>query len=199
MEIEIHIRKKLNQHQWKLIANQVKDVAIHNENLCKSITLSFLSRDCLKEADFVFFSYKSVASGRNTSKTYKQYNGLVIIQKAKLSKHLYIDLICANGAGRFLIEQTIDWAKQKNFTHITLSSLANVIGFYRKFGFKNTFNLECVEDEMVSQFAKKYDPQNLSGNTDFLKILIRKRLVKNRECFTMDQCAIDGYWMTLCL
>lgn len=124
---------------------------------------------------------------------------------------VYVDVICAKGAGTALLDEVWKFAVRKGFVYIQLSALPHVINFYRRFGFKNT-EAQCKADPDVEAFATRVEKLLFADQLEaikhpefsqFLTYLVKKGLVHDKGCKDIDLdppgCSSDGYSMTLCV
>lgn len=134
--------------------------------------------------------------------------GFCLLQIRPRIGELYIDLMCARGAGTALVNVVKYLAKKWEFPHVTLSALPTAMNFYRKLGFQNCELPVCVESPEVAQLAtavqhKRFRSDQESEHDDefraLLEELIRRRLIRNKRCHKISSCSIDGYSMTCCL
>ena len=122
---------------------------------------------------------------------------------------VYIEVICAQkGYGRYLIARIIQYATDAGYTHLSLSALSYVINYYRKFGFRLSSELNCVESEEIEraanavanlQFANDSETVSNSEFLKFLQLLVDSHHTADKDCDDVESCNINGYPMTLCL
>ncbi len=189
MQHEIIEKQKTSPEIWRHYKETASDLAYGLPKLCTDIPVEFIANHCIPKAEIFILAYTESIVRR---KPIKQYRGFCILNNKPDQDALYLQLICANKCGKYLIEQVEGLCTAKNISHISLSALPQAIYFYRKHGFKNTENMDCIEHDEVIKSAKK-------DLDTFLKTLIKYKIVANKNCKNIVECNVDGYLMTKCL
>ncbi|MEK6884952.1 MAG: GNAT family N-acetyltransferase, partial [Nanoarchaeota archaeon] len=108
--------------------------------LCQHMVLqTYIEGDALPLVDVVIGAFLQPS----------QLQGFVLIQIKR--KELFIDVICAKGIGKVLIEETIKYAYSKKKKLITLHALPYVINYYRKLGFKLNRPGKCGDEKHIEE------------------------------------------------
>ena len=115
--------------------------------------------------EIVFLLYgKSRQPDRETKIKKAELNtlmGFAICYREKEKNTLFIDVIAAKSAvkysnlGTTLLKNVAIYAYNENYSGLELSSLSNVLGYYRKFGFKHIKNCDEVEEERITKIAEE--------------------------------------------
>ena len=114
---------------------------------------------------------------------------------------IYIDVICAKGHGKQMMEKIEEYARKEGKKFIHLSALPHVINYYRKQGFVHSRDQSCVEPKPVTTQAKKveklrFPKQKVKGDRyteaetavrdqkfrKLLSLLISKGFAKDNSC-----------------
>lgn len=120
---------------------------------------------------------------------------------------IYVDVICANKTGRKIMQQIISLAKIYEKQFVVLNALANAIIAYRKMGFVHS-DKECIENPEIATLANAIMNKRFSTSNEalqdaemykLLSQLAKKRLTSNTNCADVENCAINGFTMTLCV
>lgn len=134
--------------------------------------------------------------------------GFAILQLHEAPRSLYIDLMCARGAGGALVNVIKQLAVRWNYSHITLSALPVAINFYRRYGFQHAELPCCAEDDDLrdmseqTQHKRFHNEQEAVEDPEFyslLSALVKRRLVRNKRCRKIETCSVDGFSMIYCL
>lgn len=185
----------------KQIENQ-GDTLCQNMNGNSEIAMSYIKYATTNNIKYVMIAVPSV---RQTRSTGRKINGFVLIKENKDS--LYIDVICAKGAGFKLLESVEKMGKALGKMYISLSALPSAINVYRKFGFVHT-EKSCMENPVIAKLgeALKYERFSSSSRavedkrfSKLLSELVKMKLVSDKKCRTVHQCSVDGYSMTKCI
>ena len=165
--------------------------------LCKRmISMTYLKKHTIQNADALVIAHTGAVT---RSKNAMELRGIAFIQVRQNS--VYVDVICASGVGRDILQETFNYAKSKGKKYVTLSALSHVIGYYRKFGFIHGFET-CVENNNVNRYYKNPTSPASPINREYrrlLELLVQKRFVSNPGCKTVNNCSLDGFIMTMCL
>lgn len=155
----------------------------------------YVKQTAVKKADGILIKYTSKNSKTRSKVNFISIAGFIIYQLG--TDYIYLDVICAKkGYGRELLQSMFDFAQSKSKSYIVLSALKHVIGFYKMQGFVHAFK-KCYEDEDIRLFYR----QNNNNNSlyQFLSLLMRKKLVSDTSCKTVEECNQSGYIMTKCI
>ncbi len=166
--------------------------------LCKEmVSMTYLKKQSVQMADALVIAHSGAVT---RSKNAMDVRGIAFIQVRKNS--VYVDVICASGVGKQVLEETFKYAKSKGKKYVTLSALSHVIGYYRKVGFVHGYET-CVDDSNVNRYytVRSESPAATTNNEhrQLLQLLVKKRFVSNPRCKTVDDCSSDGFVMTKCL
>jgi Acetyltransferase (GNAT) domain len=181
-----------------------------------AISKTWAREDAILNASFVVYASKMTDSGyslrgQEIAKRRRLIAtdvGFVLVKES--ADAYYIDLICATGVGKRLIEYIKDMARVNKKSFVLLSAMPNVISFYRSLGFKNSEKM-CNELEEVTAAATQFqtDPRyrfktNEEAKTNkeykqFLELLIKHQLTHDKFCGNVQGCSVNGYAMTYCV
>lgn len=220
-EIELEVIKRASEsnEEWRKIVATVNG-ALHDTNpdtgVCKGLVrATYIKKGALDAASLVIIGYvpgKQLRTGIS-----KKIGGFLIANTIELKGFLYIDVVCANypRLGTKLLEEAQKQAKKSKLSGVALSSLAHVIGYYRKLGFKHSINCDHETNELTQAFNKLAQPfiekykgkapvyiatndPTASNYRKFLKLLVDLGFAKDEACNTVDLCNANGYIMTRC-
>lgn len=180
--------------------NALQFIKSHNKQLCKSeVGLNYIRSYSFGKADLVFIAEP------NTITRSRKTVGFALVQVH--NSHYYIDVICANGSGKALLNAVEVHARRNDKQFLKLSALPAAVLVYKKMGFVHTDG-DCTEEPTVSYLSsllkgKRFSSsQSASKNEEFkqlLKHLIKLKLTSNKGCKTVKKCSVDGFTMTKCL
>ena len=120
---------------------------------------------------------------------------------------MYVEVICAKKGGKQLMEFIIADARSRGKTKVMLSALPTVINFYRKLGFKpgkqcnddpDLVKIETAHSIRGKKLSTLQEVDNDRQFKSYLRELIRKGIASDPQCKYVDDCNVDGYYMTLC-
>jgi hypothetical protein len=137
----------------------------------------------------------------------------------------YIELICAKssntvkGRGSAMIGEVTRKAIEQGQEYVTLSALPYVIMWYYGLGFRLTMDTSCAEPAALTELAASIrqakarfaNDNEAFSNPEFLNFLrtavtfgLGSRRMRSENllpvgCNTLEECAVDGIYMTLCL
>lgn len=169
--------------------------------LCRNqIGASYTRGEALQQSDYLYTTF-DLNTGR-------ALNFAICRDMGKNNKTLYIQVICSVLGGKNLLQYIIADARARGKVKIMLAALPTVINFYRKFGFNP--GKQCGEDPEIakvelatgakSKLVRTYDDVEKDRMYKvYLRNLIKKGLASDPKCRYVDDCNIDGYYMTLCL
>ncbi len=86
--------------------------------------------------------------------------GFAMLVRNDEIKNIQIGIICAQGVGRKLIEQIVDFAREYGYKTVALDAVLHVVPFYLKMGFKvAAWDQNCKEtlemDKITKEVIKK--------------------------------------------
>lgn len=173
-------------------------------SLCKAM----VSYTYLKNKKVLSSANMMVVASTSTklrTKSKIELHGFAIIQNKPES--LYVDIICASGVGKKILQEVYKAGREMRKKYVTLSALPRVINFYRKEGFIHSEN-GCKEKQSTETIAKQVSHLRFSSDKDailhddfqkLLLLLISERLVTDKRCRKIDSCSSMGYSMTKCI
>lgn len=191
-----------------------KDAAFIKANikeLCKGlVTRTYIAKDkknsatgvkelsALHMADAIMLAYSEKKTRHGGKRVF--VTGFAILNHQP-ANGVYIDVICAKGYGKQMIEHIEKYAKAEGKAFVHLSALPHVINYYRKLGFVHSESDECKEHHLVTKQAEKvkslrFGKKKIKGvvYTDaemavkdqkfdkLLKALVRHGYTKDKTC-----------------
>lgn len=173
-------------------------------SLCRAmVSYTYLKNESVMTNANMIIVASTTSKLRTKSKI--ELHGFALIQKR--TESLYIDIICASGVGKRILQEVYKIGKEMQKKYITLSALPRVINFYRKEGFIHSEN-GCKEKKSIERIAKQVshlrfaDDKTAKSHDEFQNLLlslISHRLVTDKRCRKIDSCSSMGYSMTKCL
>jgi hypothetical protein len=159
-----------------------KKIVNKSETICKGLLKKNFGR-ALEECSVIF-----VANHRDFFQKNDEIVGILIANLSTYPGFFYIDVVCANykGVGGLLIEKAEEISRNNFLKGLVLSSMPDVIGYYRKLGFENK-----LPDCAISEY-KKIETQDINSR-DFLTYL-----TTDKNCSTISECNQEGYIMVKC-
>lgn len=203
MSVNIQVHKRNTQ----AYTNTLGFIKTHNSILCQNaegtseISLNYLRKGSFSSADYVFVVRPITRQTRSSSNVL----GFALVQDRE--SHLYIDVVCAKGAGTALLRQIEEFGKSKRKLFVMLNALPAAISFYRRLGYVHSEG-SCVEDPVIKSLAEavngmRFQSSNHAISNKRFSVLLRQlvalKLVSNKRCKSVPQCSSDGYTMTKCL
>lgn len=196
--------------------DEIYQAIIDNSYICKGIVVSnYIESVALPNAECIMAAY---APDPDPTNEYMNMYGLLIGNWTEYPGLFYVDVVCSlkAGIGAKLIEAATEYAKKQGLLGVKLASLAHVIGFYRKLGYRARET--CFEQEndalriaykmYAEPFVQKWGRDSVNHLTDtdelaedyrsYLDLLIGEKLAKNKNCKKVDECNSYGYLMTTC-
>ena len=182
----------------------LEHIKTHQHELCKNakgnseVTTKYIHQQAHKHTSVVVFAKDGITRSA-------KLQGFALVQVHV--DFLYIDVLCAKGAGKAIIEYTEGLGISMKKPYIVLSALPGVVNWYRRLGFVHAFK-QCTEVSNVHSLAlsasrgKFAGTENALQNAKFVKLLqalMKLKLTANKTCKTVNACAIDGFTMTKCL
>jgi hypothetical protein len=199
---------------------EVGKVIRNNQNYSCSgkINKDFFNSDKLfYDTDIIILLY--VFTGRQNA----LLNGFVMcddlnilpdgVDQSEAENSLYIDAICSNprkprrmgkplpqvSFGRKLLDHVKEFAREKEYHGLSLSSLMYIINYYRKYGFRHLQKLTGdvqYEDEKIKMLADnnlKYKFNDDTEMEDFMWVEIVERMLKEKD-LEIKQRELKKYW-----
>lgn len=190
-----------------------------NQNFTCSKTLNsgFFNKEKLnEETDIIILLY--VFSGKTSAilNGFIMGNDLNIVPEDESGENVfYIDAICANprqprregpgpelpkiSFGRQLLDHVKEFAKEKDYYGISLSSLMYVINYYRKNEFKHLPKLDGTEkkeeDSEIQELAKKFAKAKFKNDAEIEDYMFVELAMMNTEDDeAKKKAAIKKYW-----
>ena len=187
-----------------MYASYVNLILGQGASLCKGmVSYTYLkNKQVLTNANMVVVA-STITKLRTKSKI--ELHGFALIQNRQES--LYVDIICASGVGKKILQEVYKTGREMKKKYITLSALPRVINFYRKEGFLHSEN-GCKEKLLITRIAEQVSHLRFSNDTsakthgEFQKLLLEligHRLVTDKRCRRIDSCSSMGYTMTKCI
>lgn len=151
----------------------------------------------LDRADALLLAYeeRKTRNGKRVMVT-----GFAILNHEPINS-VYIDVICAKGYGKQMMEKIEEYARSEGKKFIHLSALPHVINYYRNLGFVHSTTDFCREPHLVTKQAEKvkklrFTKKKIKGEwyteaemavrdkkfNDLLKVLIRQKFAKDKMC-----------------
>jgi hypothetical protein len=228
-------RDEANERAWAQAEKLITSMAQCKDTICGAVPLHFIETCALYNANAILLAFrnsqcrpkrKCVRSKEKSEGCHEPSippvevvktkvkdeeetcAGFCLLQLRPRSSELYIDLMCARGAGSALVNVVKHLAKRWEYSHVTLSSLPAAMNFYRKLGFQNCELPMCVESPDIAMLAKSVQHKRFTSDQaseeddefrELLEELISRRLIRNKRCRKISSCSIDGYTMTFCL
>jgi len=205
----------VNKHQvlarqWTQATNIVKNLVAPGNDVCGgTLDPEFVPLYALPAADAIVLVAQPVPYGRNGRMVRDEYIGFALLQFPNDQPDaLFIDVLCAKGAGGLLVEYIKQLAQHLGYSRVILNAISSAINFYRRFGFTNTNLSNCQEPPAVTQSARQVAQLRFSNAEEaekdpqfipFLNTLIQYQLTKDASCKNVDQCRDDGYTMAYCI
>lgn len=166
------------------------------------VSHTYVKRNAIENADMIVVSLT-----KKRTRTGERINlhGFALIRTKKSA--LYVDVICAKGVGKKILQRVYENAQHMGKRFITLSALPHVIHFYRKEGFIHSENA-CVEHDNIKRVARESAHMRFKTNNQaitnesfrkLLLILIKHGLVSDKSCREINVCKDNGFLMTKCL
>ena len=191
------------QKRWKTLIQTIQN---QSDRICHGkIHTSFL-RETFMKSQTVFLAYIHKPYQRNQ----RYFLGFVTVQQPQQpSTLLYLDLLGADrstpGLGVQLVHRVEEYARQHNFTRLQLSSVASVMNYWRKLGFRygNDGNESDAIQLAVSScsdivFQCDADAEQHPEFRKLLQLLIDSNLCHKKLCTSIDT-SDEGYIMTKCI
>ncbi len=198
------------QHAKDIVIESLKD-----ETLCKGlVTSTYIQGESFDNANIIIIGFVPKEIIRR--KTVEGVGGFILANEISHPGFLYIDVVCSNypKLGETLIQIIEKLAQQKKLHGVSLSSLAHVIGYYRRLGYYNRTDCFPEDREVTMKFEENVKPliekhkQNIVDHIleppyrEFLQFLINRDLAKDKMCKksknAISECNIHGYTMTKC-
>jgi GNAT superfamily N-acetyltransferase len=165
-------RDEPNEQTW----TQLKQELFWDSSvLCGKAVREVFRKECIDEADtflVAFYTKPSRPTRGHSAGVLRQYMGIVVLKEYPAEGRLYIELICSSsscpGLGRQLMKRTEQYAKRfrnPRYTHLQLSSLAYVINFYRKLGFRHSLRADAAEDPKITTIIDDGSRRKRRNNT----------------------------------
>jgi hypothetical protein len=191
----------------------LQSMTIQSASLCQGTISNWFIIQALNAADIIILAYASDTDlFLDPPKRYQErkaidVKGVALIQT--YSTYLYLDLLCASGAGKALLDQIVDMAKIQKKKTIRLASTPVSMSYWLNQGFQNMKGSEdkCVMTDKLHQAAQSVLPLKFSTWEEavenetlkkYMTLLTDMRYTKQRGC-KGEECYIDGYTMTLCV
>lgn len=159
------ISREEESKKFRSVTQKIKN---RFDSMCKDmIRRSYFTKTMLPHADYIVVAERPRSSSHNTRRRREKPNtqtdkpsmdidGFMLVQQ-KEEDILFIDLLCARGVGKALLNHAVQYAKEHNIGFITLHAIPYVINYYRNFGFRINKNPRaCSDDKRV---AKLYGPK----------------------------------------
>jgi len=188
---------------WAEFASQV----LHQgPRLCQNkINRKYKGFNAPQNADALVVAWSGAAQTRR--QVVKAIHGFAFLQYTPNA--VYIDVICAAGAAKRILEVVYDKARKLGKQFVTLSAMPGVINFYRRQGFIHTAE-SCNERSDISAAAIRNGLSDIKFSNDnsalkhrkfkqFLDRLAVGKLVADKECVGAVGCSEMGYSMSKCL
>ena len=166
-------------------------------------------REVLQKTTLMLLVFKSENKERM-----KRPDGFALLYDLDEGATLFLDVICAPGYGKAMIQQLQQYAREHRYHWIKLHALVPVIGFYRSLGFKIT-ETGCKEPSSVSALADTLKGQRFKSVVDAMHNPKMLELVKAMENEKLESvpgclqkssdiegvtaCYRDGFPMTYCV
>lgn len=197
-------KNQVSPRQWTQAVNIVKSLVAP---VCRAIVaVDFVPLYALPAADAIVLASQPVPYGRLIR---YPYIGFALLQFPKDEPDaLFIDVLCAQGAGALLIEYIKQLAQHLGYSRVILNAISSAINFYRRFGFTNTNLSNCQEPPEVTQLAQNVAQLRFADTVEaeknrqfipFLNTLIQYQLTRDTSCKTVETCRDKGYTMAYCI
>lgn len=201
--------------KWKQAQNLINTTISKNHKLIGEIPLWWILEHALPEADCLFLAMR-------TERMCTRYNREVLCGFACVEftdAELYLNVLCARGAGKQLVDAIKNFAFTQHIERLTLSAIPSSINFYRKQGFyflplapsnnlqekTNSLLISLKEPpEITSQaelvveklFASNTEAENDKEFSHLLQLLIKYKILADKQSSSFAECREDGYYMT---
>lgn len=202
MNILIFKKGSLQFSEASSIIKNNSHLLCQNANGNSEIANAYLKYASSSGTDYIFLA---IPEKRQTRSFGKIIHGFALVKETKTS--LYIDVICAKGAGFKLLSKVESLAKHLGKLFITLSALPSAINAYRKFGFIHS-EKKCNEDPVITKLGEALQYQRFKSSNKAVKDrkfatllseLVKLKLVSDKKCRNVRQCSVNGYSMTKCI
>jgi hypothetical protein len=171
--------------------------------LCRgNVRRDYILTDALPEADALItaFEVMPLRGGRQRVQLY----GFVILQKEK--NDVYMDVMCARGAGKLLLDQVTDLAHRWKKKYVVIAATPFAMPYWMKQGFVNADGA-CRADkrldkrvELIKQ--KKFKTWDDAVDDPLMKKFMGQLVYRNlgaNDCEGVAHCSSQGFYMTLCV
>ena len=208
-------RQRVSMVQWQANVEEVLPII---SSSCKKAVREKYLRTVIKTANIIIVGKGTKLTGPKNSPR-RPPAGLLV---ASISNDfLYVHAVCASqGAlGKQMIGVAETWARKESLKGVFLSSLAHVVGYYKKlnYSFCKPNKQHTAKDEaywnraferLASPLVQKYKAdlswEHIMNTSDadasayrrFLTLLMKKKLPHDDNCTTLAQCNENGFTMT---
>lgn len=169
--------------QYKNIHKIITD----NKSLCKGNVAAHFMKYSVENCDFIITLFNNISQleikpdfNLSNTRNFRLYSFASCFNNHSTDKSLYIDIICANPSARFkqisqpgkvMLNLVTEYAYFQGFDYVSLSALANVINYYRKFGFRHINSYGMQENEDITRLALLNKNNNIQDNEDIETVL----------------------------
>lgn len=169
--------------QYKNIHKIITD----NKSLCKGNVAAHFMKYSIENCDFIITLFNNISQlelkpdfNLSNTRNFRLYSFASCFNNHSTDKSLYIDIICANPSPRFkqisqpgkvMLNLVTEYAYFQGFDYVSLSALANVINYYRKFGFRHINSYGMQENEDITRLALLNKSNNIQDNEDIETVL----------------------------
>lgn len=192
------------QKENPMYASYINLILGQGASLCKGVvSYTYLKNEKVLNSANMIIVASTITKLRTKSKI--ELHGFALIQNRPES--LYVDIICASGVGKKILQEVYKAGKEMEKKYITLSALPRVINFYRKEGFLHSEN-GCKEKQLITRIAEQVSHLRFSSDKNailheefqqLLLSLISHKLVTDKRCRKITSCSSMGYSMTKCI
>lgn len=165
----------------------IRKIITGNEKLCKGNVASQFINYSVANCDLIFTLFNNISElelkpnfDLSNTRNFRLYSFSSCFNNHSTDKSLYIDIICANPSARFkqisqpgkvMLNLVTEYAYVQGFEYVSLSALANVINYYRKFGFRHINSYGMQENEDITRLALLNRENIVKNNNDIDTIL----------------------------
>lgn len=165
----------------------IRKIITDNKSLCKGNVASQFINYSVANCDLIFTLFNNISElelkpnfNLSNTRNFRLYSFASCFNNHYTDKSLYIDIICSNPSARFkqisqpgkvMLNLVTEYAYVQGFEYVSLSALANVINYYRKFGFRHINSYGMQENEDITRLALLNKTNSIQDNDDIETIL----------------------------
>lgn len=221
MRLQVFEKQLETKESWNKVLATLSGV-LYDESVngvCQGLVLAtYVKGTAFDHASTIIIGY--VPSARQTRVARERVGGFILANDTQLRGFMYIDVVCSNypKLGEAMISRVDEIAANNGLKGVALSSLAHVIGYYRRLGFRNREDCGDENPAITSAFETKalpliekykahvakhiWTPEG-KDYVNFLMLLIKSDLTKDKKCKSsrnkLEACNENGYVMTKCI